>query len=64
MWSYEKRLMLPINIKKKNPKLKAELEQKVRNHYDIGDKKNTKNRYSFKFVFRLDFYCDVIVFLI
>jgi len=27
---------------KKDPKLKAELEQKVRNHYDIGDKKSTK----------------------
>ena len=27
---------------KKNPKLKEELEAKVRNHYDIGDKKNNK----------------------
>jgi len=27
---------------KKNPKLKAELESKVRNHYDIGDKKISK----------------------
>lgn len=30
------------DLLKKNPKLREEIETKVRNHYDIGDKKTTK----------------------